>query len=32
VVVDSEFALADAADAQNKMLSSDFFGKIILQP
>lgn len=32
VVVDSEFALADAADAQNKMLTSDFFGKIVLKP
>ncbi len=32
VVIDSEFALADAADAQNKMLASDFFGKIILKP
>lgn len=32
VVIDSEFALADAAQAQDKMLASDFFGKIILQP
>lgn len=32
VVIDSEFALADAADAQNKMLASDFFGKILLEP
>jgi NADPH:quinone reductase-like Zn-dependent oxidoreductase len=32
VVIDSEFALADAPDAQNKMLASDFFGKIILKP
>ena len=32
VVIDSEFALADAAEAQAKMLSSDFFGKIILKP
>ena len=32
VVIDSEFALADAADAQNKMLASDFFGKIVLRP
>ncbi len=32
VVIDSEFALADAAEAQNKMLSSDFFGKIVLKP
>jgi NADPH:quinone reductase-like Zn-dependent oxidoreductase len=32
VVVDSEFALSDAAQAQDKMLSSAFFGKIILKP
>lgn len=32
VVIDSEFALADAAKAQDKMLASDFFGKIILRP
>ncbi len=32
VVIDSEFALEDAAEAQNKMLSSDFFGKIVLKP
>ena len=32
VLIDSEFALADAAEAQNKMLSSDFFGKIVLRP
>jgi len=32
VVIDSEFALADAAEAQNKMLASDFFGKIVLKP
>ena len=32
VVIDSEFALADAAEAQNKMLASDFFGKILLKP
>lgn len=32
VVIDSEFALQDAAEAQNKMLASDFFGKIILKP
>ena len=32
VVVDSEFALTDAAEAQNKMMQSDFFGKIILRP
>ncbi len=31
-VVDSVHALADAATAQQKMMSSDFFGKIILQP
>lgn len=30
--VDSVFALADAAAAQQKMLDSDFFGKIILRP
>lgn len=32
VVIDSTFSLADAAQAQDKMLSSDFFGKIILTP
>jgi NADPH:quinone reductase-like Zn-dependent oxidoreductase len=32
VVIDSAFALADAAQAQDKMLVSDFFGKIILKP
>jgi NADPH:quinone reductase-like Zn-dependent oxidoreductase len=32
VVIDSEFALADAAQAQAKMLGSDFFGKILLRP
>ncbi len=32
VVIDSEFALADAGEAQNKMLASDFFGKIVLRP
>jgi NADPH:quinone reductase-like Zn-dependent oxidoreductase len=32
VVIDSEFALADAAEAQDKMLASDFFGKILLHP
>lgn len=32
VVIDSEFALEDAAQAQDKMLSSDFFGKIVLRP
>ena len=30
--VDSTFDLADAADAQEKMLASDFFGKILLKP
>ncbi|WP_419919129.1 zinc-binding dehydrogenase [Candidatus Poriferisocius sp.] len=30
--VDSVFDLADAANAQIKMLASDFFGKIILKP
>ena len=32
VVIDSQFALADAAEAQDKMLSNDFFGKILLRP
>ena len=32
VVIDSKFALAEAEEAQNKMLSADFFGKIILKP
>lgn len=32
VVIDSEFELADAAQAQDKMLASDFFGKIVLKP
>ncbi|MEM7286652.1 MAG: zinc-binding dehydrogenase [Actinomycetota bacterium] len=32
VVIDSQFALEDAAEAQNKMLASDFFGKILLKP
>jgi NADPH:quinone reductase-like Zn-dependent oxidoreductase len=32
VVIDSEFALADAAAAQDKMLTNDFFGKILLRP
>jgi len=32
VVVDSEFALSDAAAAQEKMLASEFFGKIVLIP
>jgi NADPH:quinone reductase-like Zn-dependent oxidoreductase len=31
-VIDSEFALADAGAAQQKMLRSDFFGKILLRP
>lgn len=30
--IDSVFDLADAADAQAKMLASDFFGKILLKP
>ena len=30
--IDSEFALADASAAQEKMLASDFFGKILLRP
>ncbi len=30
-VIDSEFELADAAAAQQKMLESDFFGKILLR-
>ena len=32
VAIDSEFPLADAAAAQGKMLSNEFFGKIILRP
>jgi len=32
MAIDSEFALADAAEAQDKMMQSDFFGKIILRP
>ena len=32
VVIDSAYALADAAQAQDKMLASDFFGKIVLKP
>mgnify|MGYP001812215474 CR=1 FL=1 len=32
VVIDSEFALRDAAEAQGKMLANDFFGKIVLRP
>jgi NADPH:quinone reductase-like Zn-dependent oxidoreductase len=31
-MVDSEFALADAAAAQEKLASNDVFGKIILRP
>ncbi len=31
-VIDSEFPLAEAAAAQQKMLDSDFFGKILLKP
>ena len=31
-VIDSEFALADAGAAQQKMLTSNFFGKILLRP
>jgi NADPH:quinone reductase-like Zn-dependent oxidoreductase len=30
--VDSVFALRDGADAQDKMMASDFFGKIVLEP
>ena len=29
---DSEFPLEAAAEAQDKMLASDFFGKIVLRP
>jgi NADPH:quinone reductase-like Zn-dependent oxidoreductase len=32
VPIDSEFALADAGEAQDKMMQSNFFGKIILRP
>jgi NADPH:quinone reductase-like Zn-dependent oxidoreductase len=32
VVIDAEFPLDAAADAQAKMLSSDFFGKILIRP
>ena len=32
VIIDSEFPLEEAGAAQDKMLSSDFFGKIILRP
>ena len=31
-VIDSEFPLPEAAAAQQKMLESDFFGKILLRP
>ena len=31
-MIDSEFALADAASAQDKLASNDVFGKIILRP
>ena len=32
VIIDSEFPLEAAAGAQDKMLASDFFGKIVLRP
>jgi NADPH:quinone reductase-like Zn-dependent oxidoreductase len=32
VVIDSEFPLADAGIAQQKLLSNDVFGKIVLRP
>lgn len=32
VAIDSEFALADAAAAQGKLLANDVFGKILLKP
>lgn len=32
VVIDSTFPLAEAGAAQDKMLASDFFGKIVLTP
>lgn len=32
VAIDSEFALADAGAAQDKLASNDFFGKIVLRP
>ncbi|WP_395157140.1 zinc-binding dehydrogenase [Ilumatobacter sp.] len=32
VVIDSEFGLADAGQAHDKMMQSDFFGKIVLKP
>jgi NADPH:quinone reductase-like Zn-dependent oxidoreductase len=31
-VIDSVFALRDGAAAQDKMMRSDFFGKILLEP
>lgn len=31
-IIDSEFALADAATAQDKLASNDVFGKILLRP
>ena len=31
-VIDSEFALEDAGAAQQKMVTSNFFGKILLRP
>jgi NADPH:quinone reductase-like Zn-dependent oxidoreductase len=31
-VIDSTYALVDAAEAQEKMLANDFFGKIVLTP
>ena len=31
-MVDSEFALADAAAAQDKLARNDVFGKIVLRP
>ena len=32
VAIDSEFPLADAGAAQDKLASNDFFGKIVLRP
>ena len=32
VVIDSVFPLEQAAEAQEKMVSNDFFGKILLAP
>ena len=31
-IIDSAFPLAEAKKAQEKMLSRDFFGKLILRP